>query len=227
MGITLENNNRTVSYPLAKPLNWYHGHVVKTFETLPKNGVLIELIKRIIVIALIPIAYPILGALALIRKILPIHGQSGERNHTNQLTRNPCPEFNLLRNTLSSSKKIKAFLNITKIRSDFNEVEMWTYKANSTNESGNLINAIQRDLTTKLPNEFGEQIKYKYAILHQDESDTWHLITRSKDHTGDEVVGGDTDLVSDYLNIVLTGMDYNERPNITLDEFMNLQSNWD
>lgn len=70
---TIDRNNTSVYYPLCEPFTWYHGHVVKSFSALPQEGAFFELIKRIIAIVLIPVAYPLLGCLWLIGRLIPIH----------------------------------------------------------------------------------------------------------------------------------------------------------
>lgn len=74
MSIQVDNNKyQTVGrteHPSMKPLKFFHGHIVKTFSSLPEKGKLFEIIKRIIkvfiLIVLAPIAYPSLAMLGLL-----------------------------------------------------------------------------------------------------------------------------------------------------------------
>lgn len=52
---------------LVRPLYNYHGLLVSSFDALPQEGVFCELLKRICIIAVAPLAYLVLGLLALPR----------------------------------------------------------------------------------------------------------------------------------------------------------------
>lgn len=51
--------------PLVRPLCNYQGLLVSSFDALPQEGVFCELLKRICIIAVAPLAYLVLGLLAL------------------------------------------------------------------------------------------------------------------------------------------------------------------
>lgn len=51
---------------LVKPLIYFHGHLVKTFSALPQKGAVLEVAKRIVFVIVAPLAYLVLGLLALV-----------------------------------------------------------------------------------------------------------------------------------------------------------------
>ena len=56
----------TVQHPSLTPLCTFHGRIIKTFSSLPPTGKLYEVAKRVLIVALAPLAYLLLGLLAVV-----------------------------------------------------------------------------------------------------------------------------------------------------------------
>lgn len=61
--------NSYTEHALITPLIRFHGRIVRTFDELPQNGKIIEVIKRVIIVIASPFAYLVLGITAFIGAI--------------------------------------------------------------------------------------------------------------------------------------------------------------
>lgn len=70
MSFSIENignsSSESIRHPFISPLLQFHGRVLQTFDTLPESGQLVEVGKRVGVVAIALFAYVILGTLALV-----------------------------------------------------------------------------------------------------------------------------------------------------------------
>ena len=64
--MSFESSRSHACNPMIKPLLTYHNELMKTFKPLPKNNKVLELSKRIGLVAVSIFAYPILGIIALV-----------------------------------------------------------------------------------------------------------------------------------------------------------------
>lgn len=51
--------------PLVSPLTSFHGRLVRTFDALPERGKIVEIAKRVALVAIAPLTYLVLGLIAL------------------------------------------------------------------------------------------------------------------------------------------------------------------
>lgn len=58
--------NSYAEHALITPLIRFHGRIVRTFDELPQNGKLIELIKRVMIAITCPVVYLVLGITAFV-----------------------------------------------------------------------------------------------------------------------------------------------------------------
>ena len=120
MTVTSINPSQLTNSPFTKPLVLFHGKILHSFDRLPNNGKLVEIIKRVILIIAAPFLHLVLGCTALLS--YGIHYVFRQRSVKPQDTRN-----SLTSNTAISSGPSGLYRTFRE-RSAFERKLGWTVK---------------------------------------------------------------------------------------------------
>lgn len=192
---TANSTTFSAANPLSEPLRWYHGHVVRTFEALPKRNAILEVIKRIIVIALIPVAYPLLGFAALIGRII---APSKEVNGNQMPTRPPLANemylsFRDMEERVSlklvDAKRAKLFVIANAPEGELIRTFNFSEPIALPISVSELLN--EEDRATIEEWDMSGRGYWRYVLLTQNDEGIWRLCAKASDSGCDQVLGPD------------------------------------
>lgn len=208
---------------------------MQSCDALPKDGALLELIKRIVLIALIPIAYPLLGLAALIGRVLGGISLGGDENGlVPAISKEPLTEtekrqatFRALENVLSSYlteiSRAKLFIRAESESSHF----IRSFKFDESEPAPALVSDLLR------PEEFRQIVEWegqgsgqwRYLLVYQEENEKWYTVNQSKNYMGVDELGSDDEISEDHLSFLIEYIGC-ERPEgaLTLEKFLNISA---
>lgn len=132
-------------HPSLKPLAKFHGRIVKTFSELPENGKVLEIAKRVLLVALSPFAYPALAFVGIVgypftatdsKQVSSLKEETFEQcEEASEADKNPSLESKSIKKSEEKSQDVP--------REDLNKVEDEEIPSNDSNtvESGTIDNS--------------------------------------------------------------------------------------
>lgn len=175
MNTQVNNNSQSANYikhDSMAPLSKFHGRIVKTFSMLPQEGKLVEIVKRIILVVIAPIAYVTLALFGVLfgGKQAQIHSQ-GQGTSPGGNPQYQGVDINLPGNNVGASSQANSTMGKNASQSGLNPSKTGNGSTastgtGSTSSTGNIdISAIEKKL--KEMNPLSDELKKMMYHLYE------------------------------------------------------------